>query len=358
MRPESQQALLTTTAVIAAVTLGCAGWERPLGASPDPRAIQIDAAINPGNSGGPLFNALGKVIGVVFQSSGDTDNVGFAIGVDRLREVFPEMMSAEQRFGLVLGLEVDTMSEPPKVTKVSPDSPAHTAGVRVGDAVLRAGELPLRHGLDFCISAVDCKAGQSFPLELRRDGKAVSTTLTPSIFNAPEPAKPEGLRNGLEFAVYRGTWEKLPDFHKLEPVGSGTCAKFSVDVYDAHRAALQRKEHAEEGKDHFGLKFTGFLRVPRECLHFFYTNSDDASRLYIGDRLVVDNDGGHPLRERSGQIRLKAGLYPITVTYFEADGDELLEVAVERLDMPKLEIPPMALFFKPQNPELEQREPR
>ena len=212
--------------------------------------------------------------------------------------------------------------------------------MKVGDEVARAGEITLRHGLDFYMALAGCKAGEAFPLELKRDGKAVSATPTLAAYAPPEPVKPEGLEKGLQFAAYAGRWDVLPEFDELEPVATGTCEKFSHAVYPENR-----KE--DEDVDVFALKLTGFVRVPAEGVYFFYTNSDDGSRLYIGDRLVVDNDTAHPVREMGGRIRLKAGLYPIAVTFFERDGNELLEVSYEGPNLAKQEIPPEALFCRP-----------
>ena len=55
--------------------------------------VQTDAAINPGNSGGPLLNAYGQVIGINTAIRGDAQNIGFAIGVNRLRDLIPELMN-------------------------------------------------------------------------------------------------------------------------------------------------------------------------------------------------------------------------------------------------------------------------
>jgi 2-alkenal reductase len=58
-------------------------------------AIQTDAAINPGNSGGPLFNAAGQVIGVnsaILSQSGGNEGVGFAIPINVVRRVAPELI--------------------------------------------------------------------------------------------------------------------------------------------------------------------------------------------------------------------------------------------------------------------------
>lgn len=58
--------------------------------------IQTDAAINPGNSGGPLLNAYGQVIGINTAIRGDAQNIGFAIQVNRLRDLIPELMDPAQ----------------------------------------------------------------------------------------------------------------------------------------------------------------------------------------------------------------------------------------------------------------------
>ncbi len=55
--------------------------------------IQTDTAINPGNSGGPLFNAYGQVIGINTAIRGDAQNIGFAIPVNRLRDLIPDLLS-------------------------------------------------------------------------------------------------------------------------------------------------------------------------------------------------------------------------------------------------------------------------
>ena len=58
--------------------------------------VQTDAAINPGNSGGPLLNAYGQVIGINTAIRGDAQNIGFAIPVNRLRDLIPELMSPHE----------------------------------------------------------------------------------------------------------------------------------------------------------------------------------------------------------------------------------------------------------------------
>jgi serine protease Do len=58
--------------------------------------IQTDAAINPGNSGGPLLNAYGQVIGINTAIRADAQNIGFAVQVNRLRDLIPSLLDPQQ----------------------------------------------------------------------------------------------------------------------------------------------------------------------------------------------------------------------------------------------------------------------
>ena len=79
---------------------------------------------------------------------------------------------------------------------------------------------------------------------------------------------------------------------KMKPKASGIVPQIVMNV-------PQRKQ-----ADRFALRFTGSLQVPRSGKYTFYTNSDDGSRLYIGGKLVVNNDGLHGMVEKSGVIEI------------------------------------------------------
>jgi len=59
----------------------------------------------------------------------------------------------------------------------------------------------------------------------------------------------------------------------------------------------------------FALRFAGWFTAPADGLDTFHTTSDDGSRLWIGDTLVVDNDGAHAAQTRSGRI-VHLGIVP------------------------------------------------
>ncbi len=130
-----------------------------------------------------------------------------------------------------------------------------------------------------------------------------------------DPAAPKSTARGLAFAYYESDkeWTELPDFDALTPAKTSVAKQFGI----APRGREQR----------FGLRFTGYVNVPRDGVYRFYTRSNDGSRLYIGGDLIVDNDGQHGSMERVGFVALKAGLHPIKVDYFQAGGMNGLDVS-------------------------------
>jgi alpha-L-fucosidase len=148
---------------------------------------------------------------------------------------------------------------------------------------------------------------------------------------APVPAaeRPDAVP-GLTAGYYEGDWSVLPDFRKLKPVRRGTAAGFDIT--------------GRQTDDKFGFVFEGFVRVPATGLYAFFTESDDGSRLLIGGKPVVVNDGLHGMEERRGEIPLAAGLHPLRVEFFEKTGGEGLAVSWQGPGVPKQRIPAEALF--------------
>lgn len=102
--------------------------------------IQTDAAINPGNSGGPLLDSAGRLIGMntaIYSPSGASAGVGFAVPVDTVNRVVPQLIANGRYAPPSLGIEVDDMLS---------RAVARQLGV-AGVAVLRASDtaaIPLR----------------------------------------------------------------------------------------------------------------------------------------------------------------------------------------------------------------------
>jgi hypothetical protein len=151
--------------------------------------------------------------------------------------------------------------------------------------------------------------------------KAVVSKQVPRSGIQPGETKP-----GLRCTYYSGQWTEVPGFSQLTPM-----QEMVVDSITLPPFAY---------KQNFALRFTGYLNIPVDGMYDFYTASDDGSLLMIGDELVVNNDGLHGEQELRGEIALKAGLHPITVTMFQATGGKSLQVKVSGPNLNKRPIPP------------------
>jgi hypothetical protein len=146
------------------------------------------------------------------------------------------------------------------------------------------------------------------------------------------PEDPNIVEHGLRYEYFEGSWEKLPDFYVLTPEKKGLVDNFDISV--------------SSSSDNFALCFSGYIDVPVEGNYTFYTNSDDGSELYIGNMLVVNNDGLHPMTEQAGSIYLAAGKHAITVNFFDKTGSQNLIVSYEGPCISKTAIPDNVLYRK------------
>lgn len=162
-------------------------------------------------------------------------------------------------------------------------------------------------GEPYAFTWEDVPAG-SYELSVEvTDDQGTTTTSSPVAVTVIDASA-----GALSYAYYEGSWTQLPDFDQLTPDADGVATGFDLDV--------------RQRDDEFALRFTGTLTVPETGTYTFYTRSDDGSKLWIDDSLVVDNGGTHALQEREGEIELTAGKYRLTVGYFEAGGGQTLEV--------------------------------
>ena len=144
------------------------------------------------------------------------------------------------------------------------------------------------------------------------------------------PEDPPTVEAGLRYEYFEGSWDLLPDFDLLTAQSQGLVENFDISV-----SALS---------DYFGLRFTGYIDITTNGTYTFYTNSDDGSELYIGNTLVVDNDGLHAPTEQSGTIDLEAGRHAITVNFFDKTGSQAMTVSYEGPGISKTTIPNNVLF--------------
>jgi S1-C subfamily serine protease len=164
--------------------------------------IQTDAAINPGNSGGPLLDSAGRLIGVntaIFSPSGASAGVGFAMPVDAVNRVVPQLIARGKYVRPTVGIEADEalnrrITDSLRVTgvvvlKVAPGSPAESAGLRgvrvgrdgsviPGDIVIAVDGKPVENVARFYARLDDHQVGDSVKMTVTRDGRQRDVTAT------------------------------------------------------------------------------------------------------------------------------------------------------------------------------------
>lgn len=152
--------------------------------------IQTDAAINPGNSGGPLLNQQGEVIGINTAIRADAMGIGFAIPINKAKEIKDQLVRGETIAHPYLGVQIATLTpeiarrnnEDPNagvvlpetegvlVVRVVPNTPAAASGLRRGDIILEVDEQPVISADMLQRKVENSKVGQKLRLKVQRNG--------------------------------------------------------------------------------------------------------------------------------------------------------------------------------------------
>ncbi len=153
--------------------------------------IQTDAAINPGNSGGPLLDLQGKVVGVNVAMALGSENIGFSLPVDTVKNVVESVKKTGEIVRPYLGirympitpalreannLPVDygilvTRGAKPEQLAVIPRSPANKAGIEEGDIILEADGEKLKGANSLSRTVSRKEVGDSIELKILHKGR-------------------------------------------------------------------------------------------------------------------------------------------------------------------------------------------
>jgi putative serine protease PepD len=139
--------------------------------------LQTDAAINPGNSGGPLLDAEGRVIGVNSQiaagpTSQQNSGVGFAVPVDTVKEVVPQLLQGGEIKRAYLGVSTGPAEsgDGAVVASITSDGPAADSGLRVGDKIVKVEDRSVQDPSALSTAVLDFKPGDRVTLTVERGG--------------------------------------------------------------------------------------------------------------------------------------------------------------------------------------------
>jgi S1-C subfamily serine protease len=142
--------------------------------------IKTDAAINPGNSGGPLLNAEGQVVGInAMVRSGPGAGLGFAIPINRARNIADQLVKNGRASHAMVGLVLQTDPRGVRVASLMPGGPAARAGLQIGDLITKASGKQIKDPAQF-LKAVEANGvGQSLDVMAMREGKIINYSLVP-----------------------------------------------------------------------------------------------------------------------------------------------------------------------------------
>lgn len=160
--------------------------------------IQTDASINPGNSGGPLLDSAGRLIGVntaIYSPSGTSAGIGFAIPVDVVNRVVPELIRRGRvptpGIGIIAGQEAAAARlgiEGVVILRTVPGSPAAEAGLRgvdpntgeIGDVIVAINGKPVRRLSQLTDELQRIGLGKPIQLTIERGGRRMDVEITPA----------------------------------------------------------------------------------------------------------------------------------------------------------------------------------
>jgi len=153
--------------------------------------VQTDASINHGNSGGPLINMNAEVIGINTAGKSLSDSasgLGFAIPVNEVKTVVETLIRDGKIAHPTLGLTARSVSNDvasgAQVADVKAGSPAEQAGILENDVVIKVGDRKVADADEFVVAVRQLKIGEPAPIEVMREGRPVTLTVTPVADNA------------------------------------------------------------------------------------------------------------------------------------------------------------------------------
>lgn len=285
--------------------------------------IQFDAASNRGNSGGPLVNMDGRVIGIVSAGVNGEQNVGLAIPIDRVLRQFEQMLEPELFHQKLLGLKISPLESGVVVQSVQEGSPSSAAGILSGDILQSVNGTSLRHVADWILSLDELlPSAEPLQFSVQRGTMTLKIDVQPQDMPSLAAVEVPSTEPGLRYSFHHGKFNQMPDLLSIPAERSGVIPALGVRLKDINQTR----------EDYFAIRFEGYLNIKSDGLYRLILVSDDGSRLFLHDRLTIDHDGNHPPKPASRVVRLKSGLHPLIIEYFQGNGDKRLELFIEACD--------------------------
>ncbi|RMH03525.1 MAG: PDZ domain-containing protein [Planctomycetota bacterium] len=213
--------------------------------------IQTDAAINPGNSGGPLLNAYGQLIGINSATLMAADGIGFAIPVDRVKEILADrLLDTDRSTRFWAGMRVVERDGRLLVADLHPRGPAAVAGLRPDDRILEVDGQEVHSRREYAARMLGHRAGDTVALRVadrRGRNRGVRLELLPARLRETFgllgfDAAPDRLR------YQRGWQTRIMYVLRITEVYRGTAAeKLGLQPGDVIVAARTKERNEDDG---------------------------------------------------------------------------------------------------------------
>lgn len=234
--------------------------ERDIEKGPYDNFLQTDTAINQGNSGGPLFNTDGEVVGMntaIFSTDGNNMGVGFSTPSNIVQWVMQELKANGEvkRGWLGIGLkkvkmENDKQKSRLAVVSMSENSPAEAAGLKVGDILLKVGDLELGNPRAFSLQVSKTKPNTELPIVVLRDGE--EQKLSAKVAELPQSKKESKKEDATD--AYESSYN-----HKFstEFIQLGMSLSYDEENQEVQIDEIDEQSDAATKGLHVGDKFQG-----------------------------------------------------------------------------------------------------
>ncbi|GHT61655.1 metallophosphatase [Bacteroidia bacterium] len=130
-------------------------------------------------------------------------------------------------------------------------------------------------------------------------------------------------KQGVKYAYYEGEFQSVEDLSAVKPIKSGVASSIAISEAKVDR--------------YYGFTYDALIKIPKKDVYYFYTNSDDGSKLYIDNQLIVNNDSTHSATRINGYIALEAGFHQFSLKYFADAPNNSLKVGVMTRATPEVD---------------------
>lgn len=137
--------------------------------------------------------------------------------------------------------------------------------------------------------------------------------------------------NGWLYKYYEGNWDRIPNFENITPQSKGKTFLLNI-------SNLKHREY------NYGFVFYGKIKINNYGDYTFYSMSQEGSEIFIDNKLVVNNDGIHPMQQRQGSINLTSGMHEIRIEFFKRLSNEGLVVTIHGPEMITQRLPVAMIF--------------